>query len=1108
MVPIRLIADGVNEQSVRYEFTEGKAYSVGEAEKIKKFLGFVFFGNESVYKGSIEFEFTEDGDTYVIKRDFEKTAVTLKKNARETLSGGEAEAVIADIVKVSEAQWDDTGVIDGKAACEALDGGVKNFVGAQLSVFGANADVLEATIDDYRDEIEEINVKTCALQETIDYDAESFVARAEEIKTALAKLTEEALDTFNLISVGENARVAVEKLAAKKEELGKVVAENAKFEDYAKRLERSENLKKYVTLGETLEKIGKEAEEVKISLGETLAAIEKAEATVRGGEAKRKRCEDAYLYATEKVKALNTALDELIAKNVENGERDEYLLGIAESYYADENRKAEELRKQAEDAEKERTALCEERAEAWSTLDKIRANAEYKRALREGGRIEALIGISCEEKIKIDENYALIEKILAEFKAQIERNKDILAECAAKKEVIFGTLVKGEAKTYNSILRKYNDIERRKQTLYRDQIISATLLQEVNAIDKKVDDNVEVRRGCDENVDALSSAKGTLEGYIAQNENKKNTLEEKLIVLLSEAESYRKVNSVEYGDVCPVCAGVITDRIDVSKKLKAKENEVNAVKAQIAKLDAEIKEYRIKYETVTKRIGELLSQKHNSEAYIASLEKTKTAKLVVLKDVYDALGVGSHTELTRKLEEAIASSAEYAKYLSDLKEAMNKEGIAADNVRTISAQIERIEKSIALHDVEHIDYLASFISENEKEYAPYAGLLGESTAYDSFAVAYEKEKAEDEIVARIQEINVKVDELDKKLFEIRENLVLIKKRDYLVEKNGKQYTYAKLCINVTNEHYEEVIAEIRKEEKNRQAKQDELIAVTKVLQEKQNELNELNRKKDELASKYASDLDYMKLLRESPVYELYKLNEADIESLRSDVLSDEESSAMREELKAHEETAAKLLCEIDALEELTAKDAGAYENLDANKQKAKSINEKIDALNTEFTAVGEKIAVYNAVAARIEKLNRRLAALRRKATEVETLVSVSEETISDTALEDAFVSKTNNFVSTMLSGYRLRIADGGIGGIKVIVTDKKGVEKTLTKYNDEEIAVFGIAATCALKQIEENVLAASLVKIVKIGAYALSDDMARKALETARNNGIIVVFTR
>ena len=209
MVPIRLIADGVNEQSVRYEFTEGKAYSVGEAEKIKKFLGYVFFGNESVYKGSIEFEFTEDGDTYVIKRDFEKTAVTLKKNARETLSGGEAEAVIADIVKVSEAQWEDTG-------------------GRCLDVF-AN---MEDGLDDVTGASETLNKVTMSDFDTaLEGTKRRVGALFAEFLSPTAQQAANLLNGFNAILDGKGAEGCWQAVAIDSGEQDKNVAERQRLMD-------------------------------------------------------------------------------------------------------------------------------------------------------------------------------------------------------------------------------------------------------------------------------------------------------------------------------------------------------------------------------------------------------------------------------------------------------------------------------------------------------------------------------------------------------------------------------------------------------------------------------------------------------------------------------------------------------------------------------------------------------------------------------------------------------------------------------------------------------------------------------------------------------------
>lgn len=527
------------------------------------------------------------------------------------------------------------------------------------------------------------------------------------------------------------------------------------------------------------------AEELRSALGERKAAAEKhnrnEELRARAEKIKAETLEVAarrreILNRTERQVEQQTYRD-LFFENRRLEKLNEDLGVRANSLEAEIEKKEKELSAFAKGVEtkskayeSDERALKDLRTRYRSMLEENPVKGEFtatvKRILteREGERAsvagkEAAVAVSRKRLAEIHSDFAKklairegasLETIIAEQKTRLETLDKVIENNRAEAEKLRKELETSEELAGDGASEILEDGDKKRIRLLKAVVVVTSLNTEIAAGERKIRSNEEAVRGYAEDIDALKKAKAALEEYLGKCENRRTVLQDRVLGLKAKMAFYKGVDEVEYGNVCPVCKGIIADKADVEKDSARLDSLLRKYREELEINQKAVGEYSAKLSKVDVRLGQLGERAGLCSDYIGSLKASVRAKETVRTDIFDELGVNGFPALERAYNEAEA--------------AFSKDRCAgADGGIFLKGHIDLISEQLAELDEQMKDYeaerrsVSQYIAGVEEDYnGKIAPELDGKKAYDFLDDAVAAEAEEDRL---LEEINATENEL-------------------------------------------------------------------------------------------------------------------------------------------------------------------------------------------------------------------------------------------------------------------------------------------------------------------------------------------------------------
>lgn len=1094
MIPVRLSCIGTDGGNAEFVFNSLKdLYPLKAAEQIKQYVGYALFGNDALYKGKIRFEFGYLADSYVVERDFENNCVSLTINGVSVPEAG-IDETLAKVFRLTQGQWTEFAVASKHSAYDGITKNISAYGENVLAEAGITPAVAGASAVEYRKQIYAIDNKKDVLETLLPADS-ADKEKLSALKEEILSIKSDAARLDELIGAGKLGKTTAEKIAATEELLQREEAKSTRIDTDKKRLARSFAIKEHFSVIKEVGEAEKEAEAVKKELDGLNAKSAKLEAVIAAGNKVYHKKEEEFLAANARVAAVNQAFDELIKQNRESGRSDEYVTGMLADYCKEGDDKKNALRAELESVSEERESVVSAIKAQESELGTKRLSAEFRNAVREGACIEVALAEKRDALAATENSIKADEDAVNALKDEYARNEATLAVCREGYDKVFGSAPKNK-RTLANLIRQINELERVKQSLYRNQILSATLLQDISAIDKKIGENTDLRRSCADSRGALEGAKKTLIVYSAKCEDAIKEKTDELNGILAEKKYYEGLDALEYGAKCPVCSAPVSDKADCEKALAELEVKENEARKEIDRLKSIALEYHDKLENVNKRLGAYESTDTSASGYIKSLEQTKTSNLAALKKIYDESGVRNHEELTAALERVIAEMSKFSAAITDVKALSAKEESAVAGNSAIGKRLSETVGKVIPEKRNVAARLHTEINEYEEEYKKLQPVLGDATAISLLENVVECEAREEELCASLDTLYAKKSELDAKIDALTKEIAVYEGHTYAFEKDGKEFDYATLCINIASEQYNEVVDEIRRTEAVKLKAQDELVAIGRVLKDKRAAADELNEQIEEKQKRYDVLTAYAETLKNSESYEAKLLEGTSYDTVKSEILEDKAAESLSEEIAAYEAAVTKYACELSALKEVLDETYPEYTGLDNNMVAARELNDILASREEEYRKTSEKIGFAETIGDKLTELERDKADVQKRLSDV---TDVMEGRIGD-----LLIVKINNSLNAFMPEIRVKLKGEGLA---VLSRDRNGAEKELDRIEDEAYVAVAVCAINAVRQIlSETLNTDSLMRIVKVRANMLKDETRARLKEFGANNNLIIVF--
>lgn len=1039
MTPISLDLDKISEVTATYEFNSSKSYRVKDTDIIANALSSLIYGDESVKDGSISFAYTLDGDNYRIKRDFALNQVFV------TLPDG----VIIDDADQTAQIINNAFPLTKEDFCAKLvvNGSIYNdFIAdpaAYINVLyqrkGLTDDKLCADYEAKKEAYELSSSNLSLLNDMVQsVDAESVSAQISEKETALKELNAQIEEVDNDLRDLEKALKDVNVLKRYQTELSDALNEQEELSSAKAKIERSEAAKQKLTIYDKNQENNRVNSELEIQIKTLTPELTKLQREIEKGKAAVAKREQDFIYHYEKVQELNKALDEFVANTRLTPGAENTFSKEIEEIYAPFNQKCEELKAKKEELSAALNTINEQINASVEALSGNRLSYITKRAIREGVSFEK--GIEQREAFvsHIKENVDRLNARLNTLAGDKDYNTKLVADCRARFETIAG-----KDATLDSLVEDFNKQEFFKQTLYRNQILISTLQREITAVDKKIMANKDAAATYQEDADALIKAKTTLMEYIVKLAEKTDKLLIKDVTLKAKFAYFDELDKVEFGDKCPVCHNRLTSKTDVSAELNKYKLAIKNNADELAKAKSIDVEYKTKLEQVNTRLGDLKSRVDTSYAYIDSLKQTKQAKLDTIAYILKECGMKDTTALNTELEKSMQAVSKSANMVAELRRIDGMETSARENADMISKEIDSIVTNSLPQEQALLTKITEELDLFRATYDKYIKKDLDGTAFSHLESITESEELEDSLMAKLKELYSDKNSIGDELNATESEYVRYFTRSEPIEKDGVSMTYPELIAQLIRVRYNEIIGAIRKEEEIKQTSQDELVAIKRVLEDKQTAFADLAAKTDKLISQVETNNEVVSLINKSSDFDPDDYSEEEVKILKQNILTEEQTAEFNATLSQNEQ-------QINAL-----------------KSNIKAIKMNLGEVDNYLPAKEEALARKNDLAVSRDENEKALRELLAQQATLAYLVNRRDDATSTNASDKAsmdfalalkdksivqLISLANAFLTRLDCRFVLKQTDNSFALYEI-----GGKEKLIDKADDKQLILVSLA---------------------------------------------------
>lgn len=1079
---IKLVVTGVNlEDTISINFVDGSTLKKSEIEEVKNSFTKTLFGDESTNTGVYKLDFIENGQKLQLIRDFDNKIVTITNNDDIVFEGTEADKYINESLKLSKESINNFAFFESNTLMDNVSNDVENFAKDQLNILKIDTNMINEARDSYKNEIlvDDIKIDVIENKKVKDKD---FNKTKKTLEESISEKSEELILLSEKLSISKLIDATREKINVLN---GNLVELKNKEEDILikkEKVEKSKFAKKNLDLINAFDNLTKGNSNNDADKYDSEIDTAKKELEINENILKNK--EEELRVCIKTINNYNATLDKIIADNKEGKK----LNGAIYARIINATTEFRELTKKLDGVDKEIKKQIKKLDSDISKLEdelyEITLSSEYRMQIRESACFEAKIATMQDEEKILNNTLKNDEATISLLEERKEALKKVMEDSKEEYIALFGE--QGQ-KSLERILSDINKREGIKDVVFKDEITASLILQDINSIEQKVAENEDVRENCKADLANLINARETLIKYRERTANQIENTKTKMAEIDGYIHFFDEAEGMEYGSRCPVCSSVVASKPNINIKRNNSLAEYEELKKKYDKFLEQDNKYAEKLNELNERIGNDTSNVNVLTGYIFNLNKAKRTKLAQVQAIYKKNGVRNQTELIKKLEECTKQSMLDNKMLTDIKAVSEKEKIAKEEYEIISNYLESFssqgysDRKIGLVNVRNqIINLRYGLSKVNT-------LLRGEEAVSKLDAMNKIEKREEKVRGVLKSLYDNRTELYNKLLESSKNRVILEgKEEYAISYKDNKYTYGALCVAITSEAYEELIADIRIEEANKSKLQEEYLTANNLVFESREKLqklldekniaigNSVNNVSFDANLKTTSGEDYLEMKNQILIEELEVEYEKEINEFY------EKLNYYTYQIKACEE-----IIETNKLEETT-------EDIELKRKDIQNKLESDRALLNETDLVITNNKDFDDDVKQIKK----------NKSNLEKAYSNVNKINEDGDISKLFVEKINDYLLELNSPVKGKLEEKKL----IFIRNAHGVDETNVKFSVQEKTSILVSIVAAKKEIGQDI-----IKVKNIPCFVeiesnINDQYKENIRKFAQNNGISILF--
>lgn len=1080
MIPQYLTMEGIYESEINFDFSSNDFFHIEDAEKIRTGIICALFDDDSVKQGKVGFSFISRNNKYVIERNLDEGKISLTIND--------------DAPVTSE-------ILVDKALLEILGVGKEKFVKYMEPEKGIFQNLIKDRDKFISDIMEKFSIKEKELKEKqsfLEKESENLAIylnyldayRKEDLvpENKILLLREEIEKLKSRFSENEkniNAANQAEKdLALKeglKENLASLKSNSDDINSYKDILEKCKDAEGKLLPARKNVSVKNENENIMAKIAQTSKTYEELENEIEADGIILSELSEQVLSYNEKISAEHNKFISYSSENLDLKDPLSPFNKELSSYYTETDKEIELLKEKKDEFLIELEDLLGEIGDVASKLFEEKYPHNRKKALRDGMVIETKLAEK--EMFTAELNNAVIryKERISDLDNIISYNENVIENAKAKVESEIGREV-----LFETLYNEFNEKEKERQELYRNQIMASTLMREIKSIDDKIYENEVAQRSFIEDLRALENAKKTLVGYMARIDEKLASLEEKLVVAVSQKKYYDTIASTSYGDNCPVCNSQVLDKNDFSTESARADKAFQEISLEKNKAQEVKKDYNAQLDKINLRLGELSSRVNTSSVYLESLIQTKESKIDLSKKIFEQSGVKNIADLTALLDAAIKKVAMCANEIAEVKNADAIRELASRAIMDAKSEIRKIEEVFIPHINVVLEKSKQDMASLRLSLEKLMPELNERSAMSQSKDIDRSEEIEDTLNAKLDSLYNKKAQLSEKILEIEADILSKSYRENIkVSKNGETLSYSELISSLIKDKYEKYFTDLKTAEDERQdilskceILKTDMDAKIQKMSAAEKELAALNAQKD-------ANEEYIKFLTELTG------TENGIEELEKTIIDAEQKRELELKIANFEDSRKNLECHIKALEEKLNENKESFFDIVALNDKQQMLSNELKEKNRILEEILSHNRLNSFILSNVDKLS-------SKKTKIQDKLEIGKMFLEKNL--ELLIGKAGAILLDITSGnYCLKT-----GGDGVILFNN--TENTSVANSDSGLlALADISIECALFEIIKEFSYFETLRILKLEENQFDEEESECLPKAAKEHGIIII---
>lgn len=800
----------------------------------------------------------------------------------------------------------------------------------------------------------------------------------------------------------------------------------------------------------------------------------------------QRKSEGEVIYYAEKLQELRGDIKGLVEVTA-SGSTDDVETEVGEYYEEFKNAK-ESYEERLKKVELERNALYEHIAELETRRGKIAYPVAYRKAVIDAvtleDRMADMSALAEKEEKVIGEIVEEIKKKEEEFKKLSDKAEDLEKAAAELLAEISGD--------YESKEDRFNaeNVERNK--LYSNHIIVNEQVREIKAIEDKIKKLQESQREFQDKRAKLNDAKVEVELHKAKLNKRLRQMEDKYNERIAENLYAQQVESLNYGDRCPICDGFV-----IKKNAKLRFMKMDDIIADMDAIKKAIEEDDSKISRVLLKLGAYMSASASGDAYINSLEDTRQKK----QDAVDAFckesGVETPPELSDKLRKAIENQRDTNEKAEKYHDLEGRLASVLEAKGRVAFQIKKMtELELGRHQRALDDYKCSVRSAVD-EYRPVMKVLGGEKGKDVYPKLMLVDKELETISDDLESARKRLSATDKEREDINKTLAIFDGRDLPIGDGGENVNVAGLGAKVIARRLKAMTDEIKKYEDEYENAKVRFVAAKRVVDNYSRE--KYNIEKDLLVSDesgkavVSSDDSLRKEIDEG----VKSLGMQSVEELKDVVIADDDERAL-------EAIIAGFRGELNMLRGATSVVKETPEiDVEELKDRRKQIREAISEMYQKRATLKIGIDAADKNDRQKDEALLRLKRVRADIRELDTIKTYIEDgTLNVMSLFVRVLQDASNAAFSMTKGaYSLEFSANGID----VVDNIKEQTIPENKLTDYQKTVRYLALSSKIASVIDSIIDTDNDVFFMLNSFETDKNYAELAINFSKDRNITVV---